>query len=170
MNVAFARIGRLIRVVLMVPAALLYTLAAHSDPPAAGGPLDGMVFSGRIGPVDNPDLTDHLYFENGRFWSGQCVHCGFEPGVYWIRRTGEGIAFRGVLQSAERGTFTYSGLVKGDSVEVSIHWRQERWYWTIDRELRFVGRRVAAETAGMTLEEANALVSREGPRPNRCPS
>jgi hypothetical protein len=143
---------------------------ADPDPPAADEPLDGMVFAGRIGPADDPDLADHLYFENGRFWSGECVRCGFEPGVYWVRRTAGGIAFRGVLESADRGTFTYEGMVRGGRVDVSIHWRHERWYWTIDRNLRFVGEIVEGEAAGMTLEQARALAGGSEPRPDRCPS
>lgn len=166
------RLTRLFPAALVAAAALLLVADAAGDPgsPPASGPLDGMIFAGRIGPADDPDLDDHLYFENGRFWSGECVRCGFEPGVYWVRRTGSGIAFRGVLRSAHRGTFTYEGLVSGDTIEVSIHWRHERWYWTIDRDLRFVGKAVTGKAAGMTLEEARARANGDQPRPDRCPS
>lgn len=144
--------------------------AAEPGMPASESPLDGMVFEGRIGPAHNPDLQDHLYFEDGRFWSGTCVRCGFEPGIYWVRHTDNGIAFRGVLRSADRGTFTYDGVVRGDRIEVSINWRHERWYWTIDRDLRFVGELQQDGNADMTIEDAHALADGKEPRPDNCPS
>lgn len=158
---------------LFVAAVLLLALDARAeelDTSAAGGPLDGMVFEGRIGPADNPDLSDRLYFENGKFWSGECTRCGFQPGVYWVRRVDGGVAFRGTLQSPDRGRFLYEGFVRDGEIEVSINWRHERWYWTIDRELRFVGQVVAGERPAMTVEEARALALGRHPRPDRCPS
>lgn len=134
------------------------------------GPLDGMVFKGHIGPADDPDLPDYLYFQEGRFWSGECVRCGFEPGVYWVSYLDDGIAFRGVLQSADRGTFTYEGRIRGAQIDVAISWRHERWYWTIDRELRFVGERAQAGSSTMSLEEAREAAGRGAFRADRCPS
>lgn len=164
----------------MAPAALIVATAfllawnaaaKDQDPSVAGGPLDGMVFVGLIGPADNPDVSDRLYFENGKFWSGECIRCGFEPGVYWTRRVDGGIAFQGTLESPDRGSFAYEGFVRdGGKIEVSINWRHERWYWTIDRELRFVGEAATGETVGMTLEEASALANRRVPVPESCPS
>jgi len=169
MHPAFTRPARAVIIVLAACTALVVAKPATGDTPAAGGPLDGMVFAGRIGPAGDPDLTDYLYFDDGRFWSGECVRCGFEPGVYWTRYTGDGIAFRGVLKSADRGWFTYEGLIQGSEIDVSIRWQQERWYWTIDRELRFVGERTRETSDGMSLEEARTLAG-DQPRPDRCPS
>jgi len=39
----------------------------------AGGPLDGRVFKGIIGPIEAPDLADSLHFEGGYFWSDICT-------------------------------------------------------------------------------------------------
>lgn len=157
---------------LLAVAILLYfpaTTAAESGGNTRG-PLDGMVFKGHIGPADSVDLPDKLYFEGGRFWSGECVRCGFEPGVYWLRYLDNGIAFRGVLHSAERGTFTYEGRIRGDEIDVTINWQHERWYWTIDRELHFVGKRLQDVSTTMSLEEARHLARSGAPRPERCPS
>lgn len=129
-----------------------------------------MVFAGRIGPADAPDLPDYLYFEGGRFWSGECVRCGFEPGKYRVRHLDDGIVFRGVLKSADRGTFVYEGRIRGDKIDVAINWRHERWYWTIDRDLRFVGKRLHDESRAMSLEKALRLAGGGAPRPDRCPS
>ncbi len=173
MSGAFLRRKLTTRAALIVAAVLLTALQTRAEDPdtsAAGGPLDGMVFEGRIGPADNPDLSDRLYFEDGKFWSGECARCGFEPGVYWIRRVDGGIAFRGVLRSPERGRFTYEGFVRDGEIEVSIDWRHERWYWTIERELRFVGQRVTGERSAMTLRDARALAQRSNPGADRCPS
>lgn len=169
MHPAFTRPTRAVIIGLATCIALVIVKPTTADAPAAGGLLDGMVFAGRIGPADNPDLADYLYFDEGRFWSGECVRCGFEPGVYWIRYTSDGIAFRGVLKSSDRGTFTYEGLIQGDVIDVFIRWRHERWYWTIDRELRFVGERLRGTSVGMSIEEARALADGE-PRPDGCPS
>jgi hypothetical protein len=68
------------------------------------------------------------------------VPCGFAPGVYWVRNDGEAIHFHGDMGSAERGRFVYYGVVQDGHLSASVHWRRERWYWTIDRDFRFEGR------------------------------
>ncbi|MDZ7839214.1 MAG: hypothetical protein U5R46_00105 [Gammaproteobacteria bacterium] len=159
--------------ILIVGAALLIALqtrAEDTDTSAAAGPLDGMVFEGLIGPTENPDLNDRLYFQDGKFWSSECIRCGFEPGAYWVRRVNGGIAFRGTLQSPDRGRFRYEGFVRDGEIEVSIDWRQERWYWTVDRQLRFEGQLVAGERPAMTLGNARALALRGNSGSGRCPS
>lgn len=111
----------------------------------AEGLLDGRVFEGLIGPVENPDLPDNLQFRDGYFWSDICTRCGFEPGPYVADVTAEGVAFRGVLQSDSRGRFTYEGLAREDgSLRVSILWEKQRWYWTARREIAFEGRDAGA--------------------------
>lgn len=172
MNV-LPRTKRLFAPILVAVSAWLFLSGAAAmdpGPPSGNGPLDGMVFAGQIGPADNPDRADHLYFADGQFWSGECVRCGFEPGVYWVRHTADGIAFRGVLESAERGTFTYKGMVRDGRIDVSINWRHERWYWTIDRDLRFIGELVSGGTAGMTIDEARAMAGGDQARGENCPS
>lgn len=122
------------------------------------GPLDGLAFTGRLGPADatSDRLEDTLYFRAGHFWSAVCTPCGFMPGRYWVHRTAEGIHFRGRLTSPDSGVFTYEGTVHDDGrVSADINWRKERWYWTIDRDFRFEGTR-AEERSVATLEEVRA--------------
>ena len=116
-------------------------------PGLGSGPLDGMVFVGRIGPEGNRDLDDELHFSDGQFWSTNCIRCGFRPGAYWVRTVGDRTRFQGKLFSADRGTFLYSGHVSGDRVEATISWTMRRWYWSIDRTLSFAGTLAPARTA-----------------------
>ncbi len=104
------------------------------------GLLDGKVFTGMIGPSENPDLADTLYFNQGHFWSDICTRCGFVPGPYVAQEADGGIEFSGTLQSESRGRFNYDGTVgtEGDVI-VSITWERRRWYWTSTRKIAFVG-------------------------------
>lgn len=118
---------------------LIGILPAH-----AAGLLDGRAFSGMIGPADDPDLPDTLYFDDGHFWSQICTRCGFVPGRYASERTEVGVTFSGVLKSEERGTFEYAGVAYDDGrLEVSIKWEKRRWYWTLHRDIAFRGTRIA---------------------------
>lgn len=134
---------------------------AKSSPPH--GPLDGMHFVGDFGPEGEPaDLTDVLYFAEGQFWSENCVPCGFSPGVYWVRFSEDGIHFRGELESAERGRFLYSGVVRDGRLTAHINWRKDRWYWSIDRNFWFKGalaETVAAVSAKTAVGQAVAADS-----------
>jgi len=119
-------------------ALMLWFVSAASG--SAAELLDGKAFRGMIGPVENPDLQDNLFFEDGHFWSEICKRCGFEPGVYSARQTADGVAFTGVLESETRGSFAYDGLVRADgAIQVSIQWERRRWYWTSRREIKFIG-------------------------------
>ncbi len=111
------------------------------SPTHADGNLDGRVFTGVLGPEENPVQPDSLYFSDGHFWSDICSDCGFEPGKYLTKETEKGLEFSGVLESESRGKFTYDGVVKEDgAIKVSIQWERRRWYWTSRRRLAFLGR------------------------------
>ncbi len=118
----------------------------------AEGLLDGRVFSGVIGPAENPDLDDSLHFNDGYFWSDICTRCGFVPGIYEAEATEDGVRFTGVLESDSRGQFTYEGLARADgTLEVRIRWERKRWYWTTRRDIVFRGREtVEDEVASLT--------------------
>lgn len=112
----------------------------------AQGMLDGRAFSGMIGPAENPDLSDSLYFDDGYFWSDICTSCGFVPGAYLAQETQDGITFSGTLESESRGQFEYEGTVNEDgSIVVSVVWERRRWYWTSKREIMFLGELVVPE-------------------------
>lgn len=159
--------------ILCVAMILLAPLAAsggESGSDRAQGPLDGMAFVGKIGPAGDPDLDDVLYFEDGHFWSKACTRCGFAPAPYWVRKVAEGIEFRGVLESPERGRFHYLGRVHDGRITVQINWRHERWYWSIDRDLSFRGKLARTGAEEMTLDAARATARSRPPEPDECPS
>jgi len=156
--------------VLVLLAAGGGVLADPAETPTTRGPLDGMAFVGKIGPEGAADVDDVLYFNDGHFWSAACTKCGFAPSHYWVRHVGQAIEFRGVLESRERGEFTYRGLVRGESVSVEIEWRRERWYGTIDRDLVFEGRLAPPGELELSLRQARQRAAAEPPDPNVCPS
>jgi hypothetical protein len=131
--------------------------------------LDGHSFSGMIGPVENPDLADTLYFDDGHFWSGICTRCGFVPGVYEAEETPDGLRFKGTLESDSRGRFDYEGLVRNDgTIRASITWERRRWYWTSQRELTFIGKS-ASETNTVSLSDMRQALQSIDPNANpRC--
>ena len=155
---------------VIVCVAYLNALAAWSAAPQhqAHGPLDGLIFEGKIGPKGHIDREDKLHFEDGKFWSEICVKCGFEPGDYWVRYEGDVLIFQGKLVG-ERGTFTYLGRIIDGVAEVSIDWRKERWYWTIEKEMAFSGR-LTETAAPSSASQASKLAERvrKGETPPGC--
>ena len=126
------------------------------------GDLDGLDFSGTLKSVDGSiSLDDTVHFRDGHFWSTGCTKCSFMPGEYWTRRRGSAIEFRGVLESPERGRFDYHGTIEGGKIRAAIHWRKERWYWTIDRDYLFEGRVSDTVVSGISLEPARMRATGE---------
>lgn len=125
--------------------------------------LDGRSFKGMIGPAENPDLQDSLFFEAGHFWSDICSRCGFLPGRYKAERTDRGISFSGTLASESRGVFIYKGFVsEGGEIQVDIEWEKSRWYWTSRRMIAFKGERTHASSP-VTLEAIRAQIAVSDP-------
>ena len=147
------------RSAIRAAAASLARLAAGSasaEPPAPGeGPLDGRVFVGRIGPAEDPDYDEELHFNEGLFWSKNCVPCGYPPAPYRSRRVGDEIRFRGELRNAAGTRFVYEGVVAGERAEAAARWTKARWYWTLERDLAFRGGE-AADRVPTTSREAVA--------------
>lgn len=147
--------------------AVMVTLSAI--PGQCTGLLDGQIFRGKIGPAGNPDLPDTLHFNGGQFWSNICTECGFRPGAYSAHPSSEGTMFSGVLESPERGQFSYEGVITADGqINVRILWQRKRWYWTAQREILFIGHRIdQLETA--TAETINNRIMKHDPQSNpRC--
>lgn len=127
---------------------------------AAEGVLDGRAYAGIIGPAENPDLEDSLYFDDGHFWSDICTRCGFVPGPYHAEEVPDGVRFTGTLESDSRGRFDYKGLVTDDgSIHVSITWERRRWYWTSRREIAFIGERSSSDETVSLMDVRQKLQS-----------
>lgn len=132
-------------------------------PALADGSLDGRVFTGLIGPAENPDLADSLYFSDGHFWSDICTRCGFVPGLYSAHEVDGGIRFTGVLESDSRGRFEYDGFVdEAGQIEVVIRWERKRWYWTSRRDIAFRG---ADASTGSPATLTQILLKMDGMNP-----
>jgi len=117
-----------------------------SFPHVAGAhPLDGRNFGTRIVRDDadsdkkNPPLGDILSFSNGRFSSEICRRYNFADAPYWIRVEGDQVHFLAELKSPTDGTMLWKGTVRGNTLEGTMQWTKERWYWTINAEHKIRG-------------------------------
>lgn len=114
----------------------------------AAAPLDGRTFSARIvraGSSEDDPLGDQLLFEDGRFSSAICKQYNFAEAPYWVRLEGDRIHFLAELTSPTDGRMLWKGTIQGDTLEGTMHWTKQRWYWTIDTEHEIRGE---LETAG----------------------
>ncbi len=159
MNVV--RAGSVVSAVFAIAALLLSTALSSAGDTMASGPLDGMVFSGKIGAAGSHQLDDELHFRDGKFWSEYCTRCGLPPGDYWVRSVGDEIHFRGTLVG-KPGTFIYEGRIVDGKATASVSWTKERWYWTINRELKFSGSLSLAEKS-MSVADALNTASTASP-------
>lgn len=159
---------------LPVRIAVLHALKVLLVPPLAGGeeakqsalngPLDGMAFSGKVGPAGFLSGDDVLYFDKGQFWSNSCTRCGIAPGGYWVRNVDGGIEFRGEVKNPDRGQFFYLGTVRDGRDAVTIKWRKQRWYWSINRDFHFEGALVKAIASTMTVNAARLASAHASPK------
>lgn len=155
---------------LMILALFLYmvTIPVFSgEKGVASGPLDGMVFSGMLGPEGNLDSEDELYFSNGKFWSKLCTKCGFQPGDYWVRTVGDVTHFQGQLIS-ERGVFDYFGTLKDGKLEATMDWTIKRWYWSIERDYAFSGVLKVDENKLSATEASQVATLAMANLPSKC--
>ena len=103
--------------------------------------LENRTFSGDIIPEGKSSgRAEEFVFESGRFYSKVCLDWGFKPGPYWVRYDDGKLHFFARLTSEENGVMTYKGTITGAMMESRVHWVRPRWYWTMERDFRFVGR------------------------------
>jgi hypothetical protein len=156
----------------VVFAAILFIAATTANDaaiPAAAGPLDGMVFVGQVGPEGKPDFDEELHFNNGYFWTKNCIRCAYQPGIYWVRKVGASIHFQGELQKENGSKFRYTGRIADGRARVTVLWSKDRWYWSIERTLIFIGK-LAPTRASMTVDMArqSAETFAKQPMPQWC--
>ncbi len=114
--------------------------SADERPAPTGHLLDGTRFSGETGEQGKGDHhRDTITFENGQFRSLDCEGWGFAPAPYTAWKEGDTYYFDATLESADRGTLHWQGVITGDSAEATFRWLHKRWYWTIDRQYWFKG-------------------------------
>lgn len=106
------------------------------------GPLDGMHFTGDLGPEGKPkDVTDEFVFANGTFVSKECeLRCEYPARPYLIRETSGEIDFISNTKCPYKDAeITWQGTVKGDKIAGTAIWIVRRWYWTMTKTFEFTG-------------------------------
>jgi hypothetical protein len=104
--------------------------------------FDGRVYVAAFGQDDKlANGRDVVRFKNGIMSSDNCIKFGFMPAPYLLRVEGDRTYFYSEMPSKEQGLMRFSGYIENDSITASAKWRQARWYWDVDVELRFVGKR-----------------------------
>ena len=125
--------------------ALLFIVFLAAFEAAAGGSshlLDGMAFVGANGEAGR-DLSDSenetLVFDNGLFTSASCEPYNFASSRYKAWADGDDIRFEAVTKSPTHGQIAWTGVVRGQEIDVKFVWTKERWYWDTRREYWFRG-------------------------------
>lgn len=123
-----------------VPAAQAGT-ATNTNLPEFRHGLENMRFVGEwTYEWETEPVEGLLIFEDGEFVSRGCLEWGYEPAPYYVRRDDEGLHFHARLPNPDHGTMWFRGVFDGEQLQVDVHWRKERWYWTLEQEYRFTGR------------------------------
>lgn len=128
---------------LFAPAAM--SVRAETVETTVGGDsgiLDGMTFSGELGPIGKPaDVKDFLVFANGTFVSKECEkRCGYPARPYFVRRVGDRTEFISETRCPGKdATIVWRGTVDNGTIRGTFTWTVDRWYWTIEKEFWFEG-------------------------------
>ncbi len=97
-------------------------------------------FIGQMQVVGTTDASEDVFiFQDGKFVSQSCLDWGFTPAPYWVRPEADGLHFLAELTSPDHGKMRFQGVYKGETINGTVQWRKERWYWTAEQEYRFSG-------------------------------
>jgi len=103
--------------------------------------LDGRSYVGQNGSKGMPaDHPDELIFANGQLISTSCDPYGFGPGTYKTEISGGNVTFEAITQSPTHGQISWRGVVIGDTMDATMIWTKERWYWDTRKEYWFKGK------------------------------
>ncbi len=119
------------------------------------GPLDGMTFSGALGPNGKPkDIKDSFVFANGRFVSKECeLRCKYPARPYFVRSNGNQTEFVSETKCPYKdATIIWRGTIRGDTIKGVSTWTVKRWYWTIESNFEFEGKLIAQSTPVASTE------------------
>jgi len=120
---------------------------ADSAGQSVRGPLDGMTFSGALGPDGQPkDTADVFVFENGTFVSKECeLRCKYPAKPYFVRVNGDKTEFISETRCPYKDAkIIWRGTVDGDRIAGRSTWVVKRWYWTVENTFEFEGKLVPA--------------------------
>ena len=119
------------------------TVADQVNDAAVKAPLDGMSFTGGVGPDGQPkDVEDRFVFANGTFVSKECeLRCEYPARPYFVRKVDDNVEFVSETKCPYKdATIVWRGTVKGDTIEGVATWTINRWYWTIKKRYEFSGK------------------------------
>ena len=119
------------------------TVADQVNDAEVKAPLDGMSFSGGIGPDGKPkDVEDRFVFANGTFVSKECeLRCKYPARPYFVRNVDGDVEFVSETKCPYKdATIIWRGTVSGDMIEGVATWTINRWYWTIKKRYEFSGK------------------------------
>ena len=152
-------------VVLVAAVSGWFGLSSASDPKIAGaiedteetgsGPLDGMTFTGALGPDGKPkDIKDTFVFANGRFVSKECeLRCKYPARPYFVRRNGNQTEFVSETQCPYKDAkIIWRGTIQGDTIKGISTWTVKRWYWTVENNFEFEGKLIGRSTPVASTE------------------
>jgi len=106
-------------------------------------PLQGMRFVGPWILDGEEEYIEEFIFEDGKFWSRSCLEWGYSPAPYFVRHSPDGVHFYAQLASPEHGTLEFEGVFDGTTLDSTILWEKERWYWSLEQTYQFKGRPAA---------------------------
>lgn len=122
---------------------------------AVPGPLDGLTFSGALGPDGKPkDIPDVFVFENGTFVSKECeLQCKYPARPYFVRTNGSKTEFISETQCPYKDAkIVWRGIVEGDRIIGKSTWVVKRWYWTVENTFEFEGKLVEKNLGAANTE------------------
>ncbi len=111
-------------------------------PGSETGPLDGLTFTGALGPDGKPkDIPDSFVFENGKFVSKECeLRCKYPARPYFVRVNGTKTEFISETKCPYKDAkIVWRGTVEGDTIKGKSTWVVKRWYWTVENTFEFEG-------------------------------
>ena len=110
---------------------------------SGSGPLDGMTFTGALGPSGKPkDIEDSFVFANGTFVSKECEsRCKYPARPYFVRSNGNQTEFISETQCPYKDArIIWRGTIQGDKIKGVSTWTVKRWYWTVENNFEFEGK------------------------------
>lgn len=119
------------------------------------GPLDGLVFTGALGPDGKPkDIPDSFVFENGTFLSKECeLRCKYPARPYFVRVNGTKTEFISETKCPYKDAkIVWRGSVEGDTIKGKSTWVVKRWYWTVENTFEFEGKLIQKPTSTISTE------------------
>ncbi len=126
-----------------------------SSESGVAGPLDGMTFSGALGPEGKPkDIADSFVFENGSFVSKECeLRCKYPPRPYFVRVNGSKTEFISETQCPYKDArIVWRGTIEGGRIKGKSTWIVKRWYWTVEDTFEFEGELVSAASSPAVID------------------